>query len=361
MRHGSLRSAKLQTANYRSQIPQRGYMMITLMLALALITIALLAVLPSVKQQILRDREEEMQHRGTAYMRAIQHFYKKFNRYPTRVEELENTNNLRFLRRRYTDPMNRDRATGKEKDFKFLRQQDITLNSGPVLGQQTQAQGGPGAQSGFGGQSGFGSQGGLGGAQSGFGGQGGLGSFGGPTGAAQQTGPGSQPSASGGSGSSSSGGSSSAGTSSADSSNEDGSSSASGQASSNSNQASGSSSGLNGPTFGGGPILGVASMSKEKTIRVFFEKNHYNDWLFVYMPQADRGGLLTGPINPGMQTGNMGGLTPGQMAGGVPGQGGLGQTGLGQGLGQGLTPNSGQNQGFPTQQTQPPPAQTPPQ
>jgi type II secretory pathway pseudopilin PulG len=359
MRRRSLRSAELQIANCRTQIPQRGYMMITLMLALALMTIALLAVLPSVKQQILRDREEEMQHRGTAYMRAIQHFYKKFNRYPTRVEELENTNNLRFLRRRYTDPMNRDHATGKEKDFKLLHQQDISLNSGPVLGQPTQGQSGPGAQSGFGGQSGFGSQGGLGGGQSGFGGQSGPGSFGGPTGGAQQTSPGNQPSASG-SGSSSSGGSSSAGTSSGDSTNEDGSSSASGSSPSNSNQASGSSSGLNGPTFGGGPILGVASMSKEKTIRVFFDKNHYNDWLFIYMPQADRGGLLTGPINPGMQTGNMGGLTPGQMAGGVPGQSGLGQSGLGQGLGQGLTPNGGQNQGFQTQ-TQPPPAQTPQQ
>ena len=75
---------------------------------------------------------------------------------------------------------------------------------------------------------------------------------------------------------------------------------------------------------------------------------------------AGYGGLLTGPINPGVQTGNMGGLTPGQMAGGVPGQSGLGQSGLGQGLGQGLTPNGGQNQGFQTQ-TQPPPAQTPQQ
>jgi len=48
-------------------------------------------------------------------MRAIQHFYKKFNRYPNKIEELENTNNVRFLRRRYTDPMNRDPATGKER------------------------------------------------------------------------------------------------------------------------------------------------------------------------------------------------------------------------------------------------------
>ena len=52
-------------------------MMITLMLALALITIALLAVLPEIGQQIKRDREQELRHRGTAYMRAIQHFYKK--------------------------------------------------------------------------------------------------------------------------------------------------------------------------------------------------------------------------------------------------------------------------------------------
>ena len=62
--------------------------------------------------------------------------------------------------------------------------------------------------------------------------------------------------------------------------------------SSNSN----SSSGFNGPTFGGGPILGVASTSKAKSIRVFYDKNHYNDWLFIYVPQADRGGLLTGPV-----------------------------------------------------------------
>src|ERR1700732_4005293 len=116
------------------QNPQRGYMLITLMLALALITIALLTVLPEIGQQIRRDREEEMRNRGTAYMRAIQHFYKKFGRYPSRLEELENTNNLRFIRKRYKDPINRDPATGHEGDFKLLHQTDISLNNGPVLG-----------------------------------------------------------------------------------------------------------------------------------------------------------------------------------------------------------------------------------
>src|SRR6202163_4811523 len=164
----------LKLRNYKItklQNPQRGYMLITLMLALALLTIPLLAVLPEIGQQIRRDREEEMRNRGTAYMRAIQHFYKKFGRYPSRLEELENTNNLRFIRKRYKDPINRDAATGHEKDFKLLHQTDITLNNGPILGQipgqSLPEQGGLQGQSGFGG-----APGGLGGLQGGLGGLG---------------------------------------------------------------------------------------------------------------------------------------------------------------------------------------------
>src|SRR5580658_1187505 len=347
MRRRSLRSARLQTTNYKSQIRQRGYVMITL--TLALIMLAMLAVVPNIRQQVQRDREEELRHRGNQYMRAIQHFYKKFSRYPARVEELENTNNIRFLRKRYTDPVNIDPATHKERDFKFLHQQDISLNNGPVLpGQST-----PAGQMGSGGSAFGGGQGGFGGPQGGLGGpQGGLGGLGAQPGGPQQTGAGTPTSASGDSGNSPSGNSPSG-----DSSDSGEKSNSGGSSSSNSE------SGPNGQTFGGGPILGVASASKAKTIRVFFDKNHYNDWLFVYLPMADRGGLLTGPINPGMQTGNMGGLTPGQMAGGAPGQGapgqggfgqgGFGQGGFGQGVGQGSTPFGGQNQG-----PQPPP-QTP--
>jgi type II secretory pathway pseudopilin PulG len=162
MRRGvKLRNYKITRLRNR----QRGYMLITLMLALALITIGLLTVLPEIGQQIRRDREEEMRHRGTAYMRAIQHFYKKFGRYPSRVEELENTNNLRFIRKPYKDPINRDPATGKERDFKLLHQTDISLNNGPVLGQI------PGqVLPGQGGRQGQGGLGGLGGMQGGLGG-----------------------------------------------------------------------------------------------------------------------------------------------------------------------------------------------
>jgi len=348
-----LGSAKLRITNHKSQIRQRGYMMITLMLALAMITLALLAVLPDIAQQIRRDREEELRHRGNSYMRAIQHFYKKFGRYPSRIEDLENTNNLRFLRKRYTDPINIDRNTGKEKDFKFLHQQDISLNNGPVLPGQSA----PAGQGGFGGASG-----GFGGLQQGgFGGpQGGLGGFGGQSSGLQPTGAGTSPS---GLGNSSSSSSSSGSSSSASQSPGNSSSGNSPDAEEDSNSTGSSSSssnsggGFNGPTFGGGPILGVASTSKATTIRVFYQKNHYNDWYFIYMPLADRGGLLTGPINPSMQTGDVGGLTPGQMAGGAPGQGGFGQSGFGQGLGQGLTSTGGQNQGLQPQTPAPAPQQ----
>ena len=56
-----------------------------------------------------RDREVEAIHRGNEYVRAIQLYYKKFGRYPGNMDQLEKSNNIRFLRQRYVDPM-----TGKE-------------------------------------------------------------------------------------------------------------------------------------------------------------------------------------------------------------------------------------------------------
>src|SRR3954464_8519382 len=88
---------------------QSGYILMVILLMLALLLIALVAIAPREATQIRREREEETIHRGNEYARAVKRFYRKFGRYPTRVEELENTNNTRFLRKRYTDPM-----TGQE-------------------------------------------------------------------------------------------------------------------------------------------------------------------------------------------------------------------------------------------------------
>jgi hypothetical protein len=58
------------------------------------------------------------------------------------------------------------------------------------------------------------------------------------------------------------------------------------------------SSGLGGQVFGGGPIIGVVSTSKAESIRQFDNKNHYNKWYFIYDPTMDRGGTITGPYQP---------------------------------------------------------------
>ena len=311
---------KLQITNRNLQVQQRGYMLISLMLMIALAAIALLAVLPDMKQQIQRDREEEMCHRGTEYMRAIQHFYKKFGRYPTRVEELENTNNIRFLRKRFKDPLAHDQQ-GKERDFKLLHMQDISMNNGPMLG-------------GMMGQMPGGVQGqipGLGQNPNGL------------AGAAQQilnqaqtqggaaaTSQGKDEDEPENAGNPQSGGDA----------NPSGSAAAPSGPGFNTGSTTGTS--LNNTVFGGGPILGVASTSKAKTIREYNKKNHYNDWIFIYDPTNDRGGLLVGPWQMPQSNSVMPGAVP------------AGQ----------LTPGAQQPQGFGSSfggQSQSPQPQQPPQ
>lgn len=222
-----------------------------LLVALALLIIGMAVAAPKISMALKRDRETEMIHRGVQYTRAIKKYYKKFGRYPTSIEQLENTNNIRFLRKRYTDPMSPD---GK---WRFVHYGEVQLgqagssapgvgggggNLPPVLG------GAFGQSSGGSGQQPTADQNNP---------QSGGGQFGQPTGGSGTQG-------------------SSLGT------------------------PVGSmfgSSGTSG-TLGGGPILGVASRSEKQGIHEFDKKSKYNQWLFVYDPTLDRGGLITGPYNP---------------------------------------------------------------
>jgi type II secretory pathway pseudopilin PulG len=283
---------------------ERGYILITLILFVALVAVAALVMAPLFTFQAKRDREEELIHRGVQYSRAMKHFVKKFGRYPTRIEELENTNNIRFLRRRYKDPI-----TGK--DFKILHMGDVQMSFGGGLAGAVPAAGVPGAPGAPGiaggpGQPGIANgalntlntvaaAGGLAAGGINSGGIGGAGGAGSPF-------------------SSVSSGSAAGAT--PDSNSDEASGSAQGSAPSQGNsfaaagpgapgafgavgQAAG---GPNGQTFGGGPMVGVASTSKDKTIRVFNKKEHYNEWQFIYDPSTDRGGLLTTPNQPSLQT-----------------------------------------------------------
>jgi len=258
---------------------ERGYALLTLMLFVALLTIAAVAVAPTVVFQLKRDREEEMIHRGVQYSRAVRRYFKKFGRYPTRIEDLESTNHMRFLRKRYKDPI-----TGK--DFKLLHLGEVKINfQGGIPGATP-----PG-----------GNAGGLAGRP--FGAPGGMGLVGTPQGGAQGL---AQPN-------NSQSGDSQAG-------NSDSDESAPGQAAGaqagsspskekDEDDSSPAPDKLAGQVFGGGPIVGVVSLSKADTIRVFNNMKHYNEWQFIYDPTMDRGGLLNAPGQKtvSLQSGQSGG------------------------------------------------------
>jgi hypothetical protein len=71
--------------------------------------IAMMATVPNLLTQGRRDQEQEMVWRGQQYSRAIGLYYKKFQKYPTKIEDLtRQTNGVRFLRKAYTDPMNKE-------------------------------------------------------------------------------------------------------------------------------------------------------------------------------------------------------------------------------------------------------------
>jgi len=313
-------------------------MLLAVLFLMAIMILTALAVAPALIQQMKRDREEEMIHRGTEYERAIKKYYKKFGRYPANLDQLASTNQMRFLRRRYADPLS------KEGQWKLLHYGDIQSLVGvagfAVPGQQQPLQGGaPGfssPNSAAGGAGSAGSGGGNQGAntapagaqlspqqQTGFAGDpsqggaqpgGGASSFaGGGGGAAGQSGFGQStgPGQGGGFG---------------------GSQGATGPAgqTGNNNTIFGNT-GVGGQTFGGGAIVGVASKSKDPTIRIYNKKKSYDEWQFIYSPMLDRQNtLLRGPYNGQSFVGTQVGTPAGQLNQGN-------QTGLGQqpgGLGQ---------------------------
>lgn len=90
-------------------------MLVAAVVMVALLLIALSVAAPVVARQLQRDREIESQHRMEEYVRAIQLYQRRFpGQYPPSIKALENTNNVRFLRHVYVDPL-----TGKA-DYKLI-------------------------------------------------------------------------------------------------------------------------------------------------------------------------------------------------------------------------------------------------
>lgn len=88
---------------------ETGFVLLAVICLLVLLLIALAVAAPKVAQSIQRDKEMEAIHRGEQYREAIKEYYTHFHAYPTSVKQLLSSNNMRFLRQQYTDPL-----TGKD-------------------------------------------------------------------------------------------------------------------------------------------------------------------------------------------------------------------------------------------------------
>ncbi|MBZ5553585.1 MAG: type II secretion system GspH family protein [Acidobacteriia bacterium] len=88
---------------------QSGFALASLMIFATFLLIAIAVALPDLKTQSKREKELEMQFRAVQYLRAIQAYNRKFpNQWPTSVDALMNTNNVRFLRKKWKDPLTKD-------------------------------------------------------------------------------------------------------------------------------------------------------------------------------------------------------------------------------------------------------------
>lgn len=235
---------------------QRGYILLTLLLIISLIAIASGVAASAIAFEIRRDREEEMIHRGVQYSRAIRSYAKKTGHYPIDIHELIDPHGAKYIRKLYKDPI-----TGK--DFRLLHTADIMSKTDLNASRHNTS----GSDNATGSDSGLSADANSGTALD--------------AGNAINSNPNPQARV----GSNGTNGTNSSAT---------------------SLFSSGTSSNLPGDNPMGGVIIGVASTSKKKSIREFDHKNHYDQWLFFYDPNYDRGYPIKGPTSMSLTSASVG-------------------------------------------------------
>ena len=275
------------TAAVEGARAEEGYVLLGVIFFVALILLSLAIAAPKVAAAIQRDRELELVNRGEQYKRAIKLYYKKFGAYPSTMEQLEKTNNIRFLRKRYVDPL-----TGKD-DWKLIHMGEAHIRPLGFFGKPLTATTTSGATGLNGGASSTLGQGSQTGISSSFGGT--SSSFG-----STNTGATGGSSTLGGAPASGGGGGLYAGV---DNTGTDTGSGSTGSGTGTSTSSSSSSTGFGGgtsQTLGGAPIVGVVIKSEKTSILEYKLQKKYKDWEFVYDPVAEQaaaaGSLLGGVV-----------------------------------------------------------------
>jgi type II secretory pathway pseudopilin PulG len=81
-----------------------GFTMVAVVIFIAILTILIAAVGPSIGAMMRREREEELLFRGKQYARAIALFQRRYGRYPVSLKEMLE-NRPRTIRKLWKDPM----------------------------------------------------------------------------------------------------------------------------------------------------------------------------------------------------------------------------------------------------------------
>lgn len=94
---------------------ERGSALLIVFVFAAVLLIMLYREIPIATFEAQRQKEQLTIDRGHEYQRAVQLYYRKFRgQYPASIDALQSTNGMRFLRKKYTDPL-----TGKD-DWRLL-------------------------------------------------------------------------------------------------------------------------------------------------------------------------------------------------------------------------------------------------
>jgi type II secretory pathway pseudopilin PulG len=263
---------RMTARNSRAREAEQGFVLVGLIVAIFIMLLVLGIAAPRVVKALRREQEVEAIHRGNQYVRAVQLYYRKNGSYPGSIAQLEKTNNVRYLRQRYVDPM-----TGKP-DWKLIHVGEAKTTVKGFFGQPLS--GLPGA--GLGNAAGMSSSGSVGAGTAGVTGS----SFG-----SSSFGTGGNVGSSGSSFGSSSFGSPSASSTGATAPAGTGAGTGTTGSASGTGASTTDSTGLNSQSATsmgtGAPIMGVGSAATGSSIVVLNEQTSYPKWEFIYDPRIE--------------------------------------------------------------------------
>ena len=244
--------------NFRSSHQdEKGYTLAVVAVFTTVLLVSLSAAAINWQKAMQREREEELVFRGKQFMRAIELWQRKFpGTYPTTIDALLSTNNTRFLRKKWKDPIT------NSDDWRLIKVNPDGSVSGLTV-TPTNSPLGPST---------YGSSGSNSSTRQGSGGLtgntrvGGLGQTGG-TGTTRISG--TVPSQRG-----------------------------QGQSAFN-------------PVLGG--IVGVASKSEKESLKAYNGKNKYNEWEFYYVPRTGTPNLPSGQPQGPQRPESPGTVSPAQQ------------------------------------------------